>query len=610
MLLGTFASLIQSRALGVAAAVVCALCASLVTAVRAHAQDPGTAGAADTADTAGSSGGTDTADADGAQSDTPLPRPRPRPGNLEPPAGLDPIRPGGGGDSDASDLVLPAPAGGDRRSEGPSELDTYNPLWWLSEAGRWLDREINGGLRSILLDIKNEEAEQGRGWLEIHPRYRIRPGERVNFDLDNGIQDYDHFVEERITFDLHFHTSLFDLHIQIHNAVDYTTNKAQAPREDEWDISQLWLQITAFDGAPIRFPVPFMNTWVRVGAYAGRAPLTVSRGRLIGSDEWILRGSSFESAALAFQDESGPGAFSFIYAQVVTYRPRDINNQQNADANQLYIWMLSGVPIFGRLETEAPPWERAFGRPGAMTHWEYPLHNNLERRLGHGFDAWVLVLHHPRRDIENHEGHFSDMQLVTIGARAGVLLDSSYMELEANIQTGDRAGDGVLAFAVHGELQLGFELLVPVVVELVADIASGDDDQTDNTFGTFNDHLPNLHGRFGLIDLLSWRNLIHLGAGLRFELLPRLVIRGAFHLLLTVQSSDAVYGYDGSPLAPATSSVANDIGVGIDAEVQYHLSDYVRLLFGWSLFTPGERLEEAGLGDDTHYWYAQFEFGF
>ena len=168
---------------------------------------------------------------------------------------------------------------------------------------------------------------------------------------------------------------------------------------------------------------------------------------------------------------------------------------------------------------------------------------------------------------------------------------------EMAVQAGSLASDDVSAWAGHWALRNTLTTRYTVRVLGEFNYASGDDNATDGTRGTFDQLYPTGHDKYGLADQVGWKNVKHLRAGV--ELTPRrgLVVSGGYHSFWLAHRGDALYNAAGAVLARAAAGAGDaHVGQELDAQATFALTPQIQVGGGYAHIFPGAFLEQATPG--------------
>jgi hypothetical protein len=146
---------------------------------------------------------------------------------------------------------------------------------------------------------------------------------------------------------------------------------------------------------------------------------------------------------------------------------------------------------------------------------------------------------------------------------------------------------------------------------IYVDYASGDDDPTNGTSGTFNQLFPLGHKYFGYMDLVGRQNI--LDPNVIFKIYPskRINLLLWYHHFELASARDALYNAGGIPIrVDPTGRAGTDVGDEIDVLINLIVNPNTDFQIGYSHFFPGSFLERTGPGEDANFFYSQFTFRF
>jgi hypothetical protein len=493
------------------------------------------------------------------------------------------------------------------------DIDQLNPLRYLHEGLEWGSRTLNG----VLNDLIKELDPDADSTIEVFGRFRFRRSE-INNATDFNSDAHDYEIAWRDAWEAGAIFRMEDMRLDA--SAQHVNGRLVDDMEDHWDLGRLSLRITGFDGRPLRIEAPG-ETWLQLSGYIGRGPLILGRGRLIGSDDWDFTGQHFDAIVLTITDADLGSGLSLFVMQPVLHRPFRFNKAMRG--HHLFGAALLGLDPFNQLSNADDQFERALLRPAdrdtAMVPVAVPMPR--ERRLAAGFDLygiWYYVNSDAQvpgePDANTGEVETGAISLLSAGARGGIRYESVLMlEGEFTFQIGERGGDPMTAFGVHGELTVAVDTFVQLSATFLFDWATGDADPTDGTIETFDPLFPIQHDRFGVLDLFAFQNLIHYGVHVRMQIGNELVLAGGLHWLQSATESDAVYGPGPWQvlLAPDPSlNESRELGIIVDAGIEYHYSARVHLIAGFGQFIPGARFTRRGLDDAAFIFWGATEIRF
>ena len=85
------------------------------------------------------------------------------------------------------------------------------------------------------------------------------------------------------------------------------------------------------------------------------------------------------------------------------------------------------------------------------------------------------------------------------------------------LQSGSLGDDSIGAWAGHWQMRESLPGQGAIKLTAEYNFASGDENPTDGSRGTFDQLYPTGHDKYGLADQVGWRNIHHLRAGVEFS---------------------------------------------------------------------------------------------
>lgn len=227
------------------------------------------------------------------------------------------------------------------------------------------------------------------------------------------------------------------------------------------------------------------------------------------------------------------------------------------------------------------------------------------------FEGYVLWRTLPR--VVGETGVIGDADVFTVGTRwVGTVPAGFDYRLELAGQSGRFAGDCVRAWALH--TQLGYSLARPrthprILVEY--NYASGDRDPLDGRRETFDQLFPTNHDKYGIADLIGWRNMHNWRTGVGFKLSDRITARGDYHSFWLASRRDALYAAGGAPVARIPAGArSRHVGQEIDLDFRVTLSRSFSLWAGYAYLFAGDFLRQATPGANTAFYYTMLIYRF
>ncbi len=141
--------------------------------------------------------------------------------------------------------------------------------------------------------------------------------------------------------------------------------------------------------------------------------------------------------------------------------------------------------------------------------------------------------------------------------------------------------------------------------------ASGDNNPSDRTNGTFDQLYPSAHDRMGLADLIGWRNVRNLQVGLFLEQNRRWSWKFVYHNNWLATNRDGLYTASGALVVrPAMRDVSRYIGAELDAQANYRWNSALDFGVGYAHLFTGMFLNQTTDGKDFNYPYVVATYSF
>jgi hypothetical protein len=355
-------------------------------------------------------------------------------------------------------------------------------------------------------------------WLELGAEIRGRLEAPRNLHFCPGQDDayYLSRLRLRLTFKP---ASWFRLHVQGQDArapghnPPVPTNTANPA-----DLRQAYAEFGRFDqpGFALR---------------AGRQEIGLDDERLLGVSNWSNVGRSFDALRLAW---SRPG----VRLDAFTAAPVLIN--------------LSG-----------------FDRPHFNNKF-HGVHASFDRLLP--ASSWQLYLYLKSTSLARGErGGVGAGRVYTTGLRgAGRLPRRFDYRLEVALQTGHLAADTIRAWAAHS--QFGYSLSAsPNAPRLVLEYnqASGDRNPADGVRGTFDQLYATNHVKYGIADIVGWRNMRDAMQGRDWRPHRHWKLNFDLHSFWLDTRADYLYGDTGAATVRYPAAVSAFLGRELDLQLSF-----------------------------------------
>ena len=326
---------------------------------------------------------------------------------------------------------------------------------------------------------------------------------------------------------------------------------------------------------------------------AGRQELSYGDERLVGAFDWNNMGRSFDAARLRWYNAWG-NVDAFAGMPVV---PRD--DQFDMPNNQE--WLSGGYATLTPV-------------PKTIVEGYF-----LARNASRSAISFVSDPQFPQptaRDIYTVGGRLK--------SKPGELCDFDYT-LEGAYQFGDFAstataarldqdafmfcGLGGYTFSeVWGKPRLGVEY----------DYASGDDNATDGTHGTFDNLFPTNHKFYGGMDFFSLQNIQDLGVNLALKPMQRLSIALMGNAFWLADTHDYLYSVNGAPRTTGGYGIHPSynpfVGTEFSVVAGYTVTKFALVETGYGHLFAGDYIDQSQAGNggsrDADWVYLQTTFKF
>jgi len=212
------------------------------------------------------------------------------------------------------------------------------------------------------------------------------------------------------------------------------------------------------------------------------------------------------------------------------------------------------------------------------------------------------------RNEQNEAGHAGSKNVYAGGLRAtGPIPNQFYYTVEAVFEGGNQAGDDLRGWATS--LRLGRNIKpAPRAVQLFVeyDYASGDSNPSDNRVGTFDQMFPSNHGKYGIADLMGWRNMHGIRTGVPLQLTGRWKLSVDYHSFWLANLEDYYYRSNGRPVVRNPAATSRHVFQEFDIQNTIAVAKPLDFLFGYAHVFHGQFLKESTGGSPATYAYVQF----
>ncbi len=231
---------------------------------------------------------------------------------------------------------------------------------------------------------------------------------------------------------------------------------------------------------------------------------------------------------------------------------------------------------------------------------------------GHGLDIYSFAIDRTQ-DTVNPNGSVGDQSIFTLGSRFWGSTGALDYEAELAGQWGTWAGDTVQAWSWNVDAGYTFAHACQPRIGVGFDWASGDDDSTDGTVGTFNQMFPLGHKYLGYLDLFGRQNITAVNINMSAWAIPdKVKAKLAWHAFWLTEDEDSLYNAGGgATLRDPTGSSGEELGNELDLTVNWKINNHSSLLVGYSHFWDANFIHSTvGGDDDPDFYYVQYAYKF
>jgi hypothetical protein len=205
-----------------------------------------------------------------------------------------------------------------------------------------------------------------------------------------------------------------------------------------------------------------------------------------------------------------------------------------------------------------------------------------------------------------------DSVTYALGFRVGGPITKSLSWEADNVyETGHYGGDNLAAYGTHEAVNwvIGKSAMKPKAT-LEYNYASGDTNAKDGTRGTFDQVYASTHAKWGVADLVGWRNMHHAAAKFEFSATKRLKVNTAVNHMWLATVQDGWYGSSGARVVLNRKATSRDLGWEPDVYVAYTVTRDLTVGGGVGILYGGGFVKQST--DVTKLWtpYGTFTYKF
>jgi len=398
-----------------------------------------------------------------------------------------------------------------------------------------------------------------------------------------GVDNDNAYLLIRATVHLGYNTPWISAYAEGRESSSTGDDRDPNPESNLFDLHQGYLVL----GNAAKFPLTLK---------AGRQEMTYGDERLIGNADWGNIGRSFDAARLRYEDKNfWVDAFS---GRVVL--PNDGQFDQVND----YDWF-SG--IYASTRTLVPRQETQL----------YFLSRNVNPKSANEQLTTSLVRPASGRDIYTLGARVRSLPGQWHGWDYGAEIAGQLGSIKAGGPTSRRLDQEAWAASASGGYTWTEVSLTPRL-GLEYNFASGDNDPTDDTSGTFDQLFPTNHKHYGTMDFVAWKNIHNPRFMAQIKPHKKLTVALDYHLYWLADTHDFFYAEGGASrngggygINPGFSSF---VGSEIDLDATYTPFPYAGLRAGYGHFFTGgyvdRSLQGVGGSRDSDWVYIQATLNF
>ncbi len=215
--------------------------------------------------------------------------------------------------------------------------------------------------------------------------------------------------------------------------------------------------------------------------------------------------------------------------------------------------------------------------------------------------------------VVGERGNRGDSDTVTLGTRlVGKLPVNFDYTAEGMLQRGSFTLDRVRAYAFHG--RLGYTITKNYwSPKLLAEYnqASGDENPTDGRRGTYDQLFPTNHNKYGLHDVVGFRNIQNLRFGISFQPNKQWKIDADYHSFWLTKKRDGLYNEAGGLISQDKSGLSGKhVAQEADLQLTYNPKEFISFGAAYAHWFPGEFWKTAtkAAPGSSAYIYVSYKF--
>jgi len=400
------------------------------------------------------------------------------------------------------------------------------------------------------------------GWLSFGGQYRGRLEGQTGREFTPGNNDFYYLSQLRLDFNIRVCSNL---RLMVQGQDSHAPGLEIDPRPPSFqnllDLRQGYLDLHHGDRRS-------------VGLQVGRQEISFGEERVIGAGNWSNTSRSFDAAR--FYVSTNSARVDILAGSLVRTRDGAFDSPQ-LKGNNLY------------------------GAYASLKSARY--HSKVEPFL------FFRTIHQVRneRGLPGSAGFFS------FGARLlGDLPKSLDYNVEMAGERGTYATDPFRAWAGHWTLgYTARKMNTRPHLLLEYNYASGDASPRDGRHETFDQLFPTNHSKYGTADVIGWRNMHNLRAGVEQTFKSNLKVAYDYHSHWLAQAADALYSDNGTPVARVAGGALNrHVGNEFDVVLSCKVSKQYTFGVGYGYLWAGSFLKQATAHANVSYPYSFLTYSF
>ena len=397
-----------------------------------------------------------------------------------------------------------------------------------------------------------KHIDTGSGILDIGATYRILAQRWTDFDLKSyaGTNRTDRMLSERLWLDFNWQWNTNNrVFLQLQDArstlSDYSRSdfSPHCSIENPFDVREIFIEFKKILDTPL-------------GIKAGRQRIAYADQLVWGPGDWSNSGK-FTYDAIKLSWEDAYLRLDTIWAKRVLADPECFDSEHDSyEAGGAYI-SIKKLPVY--------------------------------------LDIFY-VLKHDSTKIYAGESETNSLALHAVGTRIETKeKDGLFATVTSVAEFGDWGNSDIRSYAYATKAGYRFTEPINSAIMVSYAVASGDSDPLDNKHETYDPLFQAVHIPFGLMDVVSWKNLHDLAWEFSIKPISGLCLTPSYHIFKLDEARDAWYWSTEKPMRrDKTGSSGTDLGDEFDLTVAISLSNWLKLEAVYGRFVPGDFIKQTG----------------